>query len=648
MISYLQMNKNKIWLLVTGIILATGFIAALWIIWQPLWEPKDSGLSYTANGIISHRLPNLKNGIRKVFLLPSEENYQKINLAINKSIFNKIDKQKDQSDNVTAQNAANIIFPVSGKVIYSELSDNANLDDDTNKLIWKYISDQNQVGSTDLISLEFTSTRNSALKMSINPLSYIDYFLHQRYTIFVINENLQKLEKKIKDPKIFTTIITHPKQQNFNLKVIRLEIENLSLSSLILDEVNLQLDTSINLTADLIFEKDGNFTSSGKVLTSGITGKTGTSLEFLDINFQISGKNSSTGSKTTLFIVSNQPLQFKSMDLKLTNSLTKKQIKESEFRLINDETFRYLENISQSPAEFVKQHPQFLLQNKGDGKNSIVLLPPGKYLFPETVVIPETFDEVRILAGTIIKFGPNASLISYSPVIAEGTVNSPIKFMAASSSPWGTFAIVNTKGKKSLINHVSIEEGGPTTVNGIIFSGGLATHYADIEIFDSVFTRNHGDDGANIKYSTADVRRNQFIGNDSDGLDLDAVSGTIKNNVFSGNGGDGLDISWNTAEISDNFISDNKDKCLSIGEKSTGSITGNTFENCDIGIAVKDLSDISLVNNVIRHNRQGLAVYQKKSIFGGGAAKLDNNIFSDNQTNVWTDGQSTVTCANKL
>ena len=194
--------------------------------------------------------------------------------------------------------------------------------------------------------------------------------------------------------------------------------------------------------------------------------------------------------------------------------------------------------------------------------------------------------------------------------------------MAASSSPWGTFAIVNTKGKKSLINHVSIEEGGPTTVNGIIFSGGLATHYADIEIFDSVFTRNHGDDGANIKYSTADVRRNQFIGNDSDGLDLDAVSGTIKNNVFSGNGGDGLDISWNTAEISDNFISDNKDKCLSIGEKSTGSITGNSFENCDIGIAVKDLSDISLVNNVIRHNRQGLAVYQNKSIFAVSITKF--------------------------
>ena len=642
MISYLQMNKNKIWLLVTGIILATGFIAALWIIWQPLWEPKDSGLSYTANGIISHRLPNLKNGIRKVFLLPSEENYQKIYLAINKNIFDKIDKQKDQSDNIAAQSAADIIFPVSGKVVDSKLSGNTDINDDINKLIWKFISDQNQAGTIDLISLEFSSARSNILQMTLNPLSYIDYALHQRYTIFIVNENLQKLEKNIRDSKISTTIITHPKQQNFDPKIIILNIENLSLSHLILDEINLQLDTSADVRADFIFEKDGNFTSSGKILSSSVTNKTKTSLDFLNINFQISRKGSSSGSKISLFIVSNQPLQFKSMEFRLTNSLTKKQIKDSKFRLINDEIFRYLENISQSPVEFAKQHPQFLLQNQGDTKNSIALLPPGRYSFPETVVIPKTFQAVRLLPGTTIRFAPGASLVSYAPIIAEGTANSPIRFTSLSSAPWGTFAVVNTKDKKSYIRHVLVEESGPTTVNGINFSGGLAAHYADIEILDSVFTHNHGDDGVNIKYSEAIVDRNRFVDNDFDGLDLDTVSGTINNNIFSGNGGDGLDISWNSAEISGNQMANNKDKCLSIGEKSTGVVSGNTMTNCDIGIAVKDLSDVILSKNTISNNRQGVAEYQKKPIFGGGRAKLEDNIFSDNQTDVWTDEFSTV------
>ena len=648
MISYPWMNKSKIWLLVTGIILLTSFITSLWIIWQPLWGLKTSGLPYTTNRIISHRLPDLKNGIRKAFLLPSEENYQKIYLAINKNIFNKIDKQKDQSDNIAAQRATDIIFSVSGKDAYPKLSDNTNLvDDETNKLIWKFISGQNQVMPADLISQEFSSARNNILKMNLNPLSYIDYFLHQRNTVLAVNESLQKLESNIKDSKISTTIVAHPKQQNFDPKIIRIEIENLGLPTLTLDEINLQLDNSVNSSADLIIEENGNFTSSGKILSSAVTGKTDMSLDFLDINFQISGKNSPSDSKLTLFVISNQPLKFKSIEFKLTNSLTKKQIKESEFRLINDETFRYLQNISQSPAEFVKLHPQFLLQNKGDKNSSIALLPPGKYLFPETVIIPETLDEVRILAGTILKFGPSASLISYSPVTAEGIANSPIKFMSTSSTPWGTFAIVNTKNKKSLIKYVSIEDAGPTTINGIVFSGGLAAHYADIEIFDSIFTHNHGDDGVNIKYSTADVRRNKFIDNDSDGLDLDSVSGIINTNIFSGNGGDGLDISWNAAEISDNFISDNKDKCLSVGEKSTGLVSGNTFENCDIGVAVKDLSNILLIENIINHNRQGLAVYQKKPIFGGGIARLNSNVFADNQTNIWTDGQSTVIDENK-
>lgn len=646
MISYLWMDKKKNLFIVLGIALIASFIAALWIIWQPLWGLKTSGLSYTTSRMISYRLPNLKNKIRRVFLLPSEEDYRKVYQVINKNIFDKIDKRKDQSDNDAAQSAADIIFPITEKASNLKSPD-PNSTDDRNKFIWKFISDQNKTKPSDLINLGFASARSNVLKMTLNPLSYIDYFLHQHYSILTINENLKKLENDIKDSKISTTIITYPKQQNFDPKIVRLEIENLSLSSLILDEINLQLDTSTDATADLIFEEDGNFTSSGKILSSAVTEKTNGLLRFSSVNLQILGGNLSTDSKIVLFVVSNQPLQLKSLELKLTNSVTNKQIKDSKFYLINDETFRYLQNISQSPSDFVKQHPQFLLQNKGAVKDSIALLPPGKYSFSETIVIPETFTEVRFLPGTTIKFAPGASLISYSPVIAEGTDNSPIKFTAASSIPWGTFAIVNTKGKKSFIHHVLVEGTGPITVNGITFSGGLAAHYADIEILDSIFTHNHGDDGVNVKYSTADIERNKFIDNDSDGLDLDSASGSVKNNIFSNNGGDGLDISWNTAGISENIMSNNKDKCLSIGEKSTGSVTGNTFENCDIGIAVKDSSDISLINNAIRQNRQGLAVYQKKSIFGGGIAKLNNNIFSGNQTDIWADERSTVTDSNK-
>lgn len=641
MISYPWMNKSKIWPLVTGIILIFIFLTSLWIIWQPLWNPKDSGLSYTTSRIISYRLPNLKNKIRRIFLLPSEEDYKKVYKAINNNIYNKIDKKKDQSDDNAAQGAADTIFPITEKASNLKSVD-FNFADDRNKFIWKFISNQGQTKPSDLINLGFSSSKNNVLNMTLNPLSYIDYFLHQHYAILALNENLQKLEGNIKDSKISTTIIIHPKQQNFDSNIIRLEIENLSLTPLVLDEIDLQLDTSADTEADLFFEKDGNLTSSGKKLSSAETEKTNGLLKFSSINLQLLRGDLTTDSKIVLFVVSNQPLQLKSSELKLTNSVTNKQIKDSKFHLINDETFRYLQNISQSPYEFVKLHSQFLLQNNGAEKNSIALLPPGKYFFSETIVIPETFSEVRFLPETTIKFAPGVSLISYSPVIAEGTANSPIKFTAASSTPWGTFAIVNTKDKKSFIHYLSVEEAGPITVNGIIFSGGLAAHYADIEIFDSIFTHNHGDDGVNIKYSTADIKKNRFIDNDFDGLDLDSASGIIKDNIFSNNGGDGLDISWNIAGISNNFMSNNKDKCLSIGEKSIGSVTGNTFENCDIGVAVKDSSDISLINNIIRNNRQGLAVYQKKPIFGGGVVKLDNNIFSDNQTDIWTDGQSRV------
>jgi len=280
--------------------------------------------------------------------------------------------------------------------------------------------------------------------------------------------------------------------------------------------------------------------------------------------------------------------------------------------------------------------PSFISPTKDEA-----MILSGSHTFTETIIIPRN-TQLTILPGTTLRFMPGISLLSYSPVIAQGTQSAPILISSATSEPWGAFAVIDTNDQASKFEYVTIENAAHAVVNNTTFTGGLAVHYSDVEIRNSIFRNNHGDDGANIKYAHAIIQDNQFIDNEFDGLDLDIVTGEIKNNLFANNGNDGLDVSFNQAIIKDNIMQNNSDKCLSLGEQSLAPVTNNTLSDCIMGAAVKDLSDILFENNLIKNNQQGIAVYQKKPIFGGAIIRLKNNQFEDNQENTWIDDLSEI------
>jgi len=324
---------------------------------------------------------------------------------------------------------------------------------------------------------------------------------------------------------------------------------------------------------------------------------------------------------------------------------------ESREKLLQELSYCQENHISTPDLQvFVQNHSGFQING-----SSVTL--SGSHIFTETIIIPRN-TQLTILPGTTLRFMPGTSLVSYSPVIAQGTQFAPILITSATSEPWGAFAIIDTKeigvlsgecveyspgvcGNTSYFEYVTLENAAPAVVNNATFTGGLAVHYSDVEIKNSIFRNNHGDDGANIKYAHVIIQDNQFIDNEFDGLDLDIVTGEVKNNLFANNGNDGLDVSFNQAIIKDNIMRDNNDKCLSIGEQSLAPVSNNTFSNCIMGVAVKDLSDILFENNLIKNNQQGIAVYQKKPIFGGAIVRLKNNQFENNQQDTWTDNLST-------
>ena len=81
--------------------------------------------------------------------------------------------------------------------------------------------------------------------------------------------------------------------------------------------------------------------------------------------------------------------------------------------------------------------------------------------------------------------------------------------------------------------------------------------------------------------------------------------------------GDALDFSGSIVKIDLTTFSNIGDKAVSAGENSILSISNSKIKNANIGVASKDLSEISLDSVVIDSAQfTGLAAYIKKPQFG--------------------------------
>lgn len=285
---------------------------------------------------------------------------------------------------------------------------------------------------------------------------------------------------------------------------------------------------------------------------------------------------------------------------------------------------RFLET-GYSIDEFVNQNPRFIKT----GENKIVL-PAWAYIFSEDVIIPPGL-EVGIEPGVTAYMGKGVSILSYSPIIARGTVYSPIKFTRANlEDPWGSLAVVNAGGDQSVFNFVEFNGGFGDIINGMTFTGQASFFSSDVEIDNSIFKNAGDDDSLNVKYGKAIIQNSFWTGNAYDSIDLDfSAEGTIiKDSKFYANNarkeveGDGIDISWSKVTLEGNDINGCSDKGISIGENSSPVVIRNTIQNCLVGIAVKDLSVAEIIDNIIKRVETGISAYRKKEVFGGGTANV--------------------------
>lgn len=273
----------------------------------------------------------------------------------------------------------------------------------------------------------------------------------------------------------------------------------------------------------------------------------------------------------------------------------------------------------------------------------------GNVRLAETLKIPEG-DTLVIAPGSVLRLGPDVSIISRGRVFAEGTASRPIRVLAAQAKlPWGTFALQGHGADSSRFGHIEFAEGGGALVDRIEYTGMVNVHRADGVIFEHAIFRDNvrSDDTFHALHAIGIViRDSRFIRANSDAVDFDISNGEIVRNVFEASGGDAIDLMTSAPRIIGNQISGSGDKGISIGEASRPFVFNNTIDHCGIGVEVKDRSAPVLLNNRLVANHIGLRERRKNWRYGsGGWGTIVLTEFADNAQPWVRDAFSRVTLA---
>lgn len=266
---------------------------------------------------------------------------------------------------------------------------------------------------------------------------------------------------------------------------------------------------------------------------------------------------------------------------------------------------------------------------------------------------------LTIEPGVTILFPNKANLEVQGKLMVLGEENNRVHFSAIDENiPWGS-VIFHYAQSTSELNYLNITNAsnGPHPIyqNAAISayyskiamdhleiinveSNPILSYYSDVTLDNSTLYSKVTGDLINVKYGQGEVKNSIFRGNnqiDTDAIDFDGVTnGKIINNKISdflGFNSDGIDIGEETVDVfvEGNFIHNCTDKGISVGQISSLTSSNNTIVNCDIGIAIKDLSTSVIDQNTFYSIGTPISCFEKNVGLGGGSSIVTNSILSN-------------------
>lgn len=271
----------------------------------------------------------------------------------------------------------------------------------------------------------------------------------------------------------------------------------------------------------------------------------------------------------------------------------------------------------------------------------------GKIFVDEDLIFEKP---IKILKGTTFFIDEGVNIIFKNKVEAIGDKNNKIKFVSKSNKPWGNIAIIGKKTNGSELSFLEIRDGSGSYSKQFYFTAMLSIHNSkNIKLSNINFDQNHNfDDMLHVIYSSNVYLENLIFSNaQGDAIDIDMCRDIfIKNSKFYNSNNDGIDLMESNVIIKNVKIFNSKDKAISIGEYSNAKIISSELKNNNIGVAVKDGSEVNLDRINFLNNSVQVTAYKKNLQYGdGGKAYITNSNFK-NEENNFSSKDSSITIKN--
>ena len=248
------------------------------------------------------------------------------------------------------------------------------------------------------------------------------------------------------------------------------------------------------------------------------------------------------------------------------------------------------------------------------------------YINSNIVIDRDTFfpkgNNLYVAEGVEITFTNDVILRSEGSIFFKGSKERPIIVQGGNKINTGSLILTDNS---YLINHVIFKNlSFPKTRNSILY-GGVNIINSNLEINNSQIINSLSEDGINIISSKSKINNLILKNIYADAIDIDFGTLDFVNINCNIINNDCLDVSG--ANVKGNLIkaTNVQDKGLSFGENSVGIIKNNFFKNNKLAVAVKDGSELEIINNTFIDNKYDIAVFNKKKEYDNATLILKDN-----------------------
>lgn len=248
-----------------------------------------------------------------------------------------------------------------------------------------------------------------------------------------------------------------------------------------------------------------------------------------------------------------------------------------------------------------------------DHENKTIIPKNKKTVIDEDVFLPKSY-ELKLFENFHIDLINGSSLISKSSFDLNGKKDRRILISSSDNSSPGILILDTVK--ENILNFVTFENFNNFSTKNRKTLGAISIYNSKIILDNCIFKNNKSEDSLNIISSDFKIFNSVFKNSSSDSLDLDFSDGIINNVSFIKSKNDAIDISGGEVKMKNIYITEAGDKAISSGEKNILAGSDIILTNNAIGIASKDLSNISLTRVLFKNNKLAISAYQKKKAYG--------------------------------